>query len=640
MKICPRCTELFGDVAAFCPNDGVGLEKSNDRFLGRTIAGRYHLIRRLGSGGMSVVYLARHELIARLSAIKVLRPELSLINEHRERFLREARAVNRINHANIVEITDVGESDGLAYLVMEFVEGESLLVTIQRGRVAWPRALRIGMQVASALARAHQMGIIHRDLKPDNILLEKRSTEDSDADHVKLTDFGIAKVMGEPSLTLNEQLVGTPGYIAPEYVGGLGVDGRSDIYSLAVVVYEMITGVLPFEAKGQSELLLKPLTSPPIPPSHRIDGLPPDLESLMLRCLARDPAERPHDAFAVHDAFGDIVRRFAGSTSFARPSRPPAASEATPEPREPSETVVDMVTASFSGERATESSGPLTHAMRPRWASALAELEDHIAKARKRGGTHARAAARASELALVAGDMISRVARAAKWVGELQAKVDRLEARGREFRANLGHAIDVLAHDRSRERAHLATVRARRSALQRAIAGGNRATFSSSALSETMPFRPPEAVSMAPLGGASDPRAWEIEALVAEEARAATVDEDLGFQLSALQSQLDAMNEEFERELIQGTGQLEGALLALRRLTSEIACTVNDAIPPPTSAASAATSAASAATGAASAAAGAMGAAKDAATVAKDAAGAAGDSAKKAADAAKDAVKK
>ena len=580
MKICPRCSELFGDDAAFCPNDGVGLEKNKDRFLGRTIAARYRLIRRLGSGGMSVVYLARHELIARLSAIKILRPELSLITEHRERFLREARAVNRINHENIVEITDVGESDGIAYLVMEFVEGESLLVTIQRGRVSWPRALRIGMQVASALARAHQMGVIHRDLKPENILLVKRSATDNESEHVKLTDFGIAKVMGEPSLTLNEQLFGTPGYIAPEYVGGLGIDGRSDIYSLAVVVYELITGVLPFEGKGQSELLLKPLTSAPIPPSHRIEGLPPDLESLLLRCLARDPAERPHDAFAVHDAFADIVRRFAGSASVA-PLRSASGAPPPPtDPREPSETVVDMIAAIPTGGRETVNVGPITHEMSSRWSPMLADLEDHITKARKLGGTHARAATRAAELALVAGEIIPRVARAAKWVGELQAKVDRLEARGRDFRTNLGHAIDVLVHDRSRERAHLDALRARRNALQRAIAGvGNSVPSSNPPLNETIPSMPNETVPMAPIGGAaSDPRAWEVEALVAEEQRAATVDDDLEFQLAALQNQLDAKNEEFERELIQATGQLEGALSALRRLTSEIVRTIDDGI--------------------------------------------------------------
>ena len=573
MKICPRCSDLFGDDAAFCPHDGAVLEKSKDRFLGRTIAARYRLIRRLGSGGMSVVYLARHELIARLSAIKILRPELSLITEHRERFLREARAVNRINHENIVEITDVGESDGIAYLVMEFVEGESLLTTIQRGPVPWPRALRIGMQVASALARAHQMGVIHRDLKPENILLIKLTPDDNESELVKLTDFGIAKVTGEPSLTLNEQLFGTPGYIAPEYVGGLGIDGRSDIYSLAVVVYEMITGLLPFEGKGQSELLLKPLTSAPIPPSQRIEletRLPPDLESLLLRCLSRDPNDRPHDAFAVHDAFADVVRRFAPSTS----SLPAARGSMLPafDAREPSETVVDMKAAKPSGGAESLRVGHPTHEMSSRWSGALADLETHIADARRLGGAHAQAAGRAGELAMVAGEMVPRVERAARWVSELQAKVDLLEVTGRDFRANLGHAIDTLVHDRSRERARLDQMRARRYALQRAMLGAGNPVPSSSPLTlgETAP-------TVSPLHGAmNDPRAWEVESLIAEEQRATQTDADLAYQLEVLQRQLDGRNEGFERDVVQATGQLEGALSALRRLTSEIVRTIDD----------------------------------------------------------------
>jgi eukaryotic-like serine/threonine-protein kinase len=586
VKVCPRCTDLLGDDAAFCPNDGAVLERSKDRFLGRTIAARYRLIRRLGAGGMSVVYLARHELIARLSAIKILRPELSLITEHRERFLREARAVNRINHENIVEITDVGESDGVAYLVMEFVEGESLLATINRGRIAWPRAARIGMQVASALARAHQMGVIHRDLKPENILLIRRDLDgappayagarskqdDTESEHVKLTDFGIAKVLGEPSLTLNEQLFGTPGYIAPEYVGGIGIDGRSDIYSLAVVIYELVTGVLPFDGKGQSELLLKPLTSAPIPPGQRISGLPADLESLLLRCLAREPDERPHDAFAVHDALADIVRRFAGTASIV----PPRATSEAPvdaEPREPLETIIDRKSgAPAAGDTANVGRG-VTQGMSSRWSAALADLEEHITKARRGGATHAHAAARAAELALVAGEMVPRVERAAKMVGELQAKVDRLEAHGKEFRTNLGHAIDVLVHDRSRERAHLDALRGRRHALEHAIATGRAVGSSGPDLGSQK-----ETAPMPPITGGQDPRNWEVDALVAEEQRAAKVDEDLAFQLQTLQQQLDAKNEELERELVQATGQLEGSLSALRRLTSEIVRTIDDGI--------------------------------------------------------------
>jgi len=570
VKLCPRCSEVFGDDAAFCPHDGAVLERTRDRFLGRTIASRYRLIRRLGSGGMSVVYLARHELISRLSAIKILRPELSLITEHRERFLREARAVNRINHPNIVEITDVGESDGVAYLVMEFVEGESLLGHIQRGRLPWARGAHVGMQVAAALARAHQMGVIHRDLKPENILLLPRPPEASldTPELVKLTDFGIAKVTGEPNLTLNQQLFGTPGYIAPEYVGGLGIDGRSDIYSLAVVVYEMVTGVLPFDGKGQSELLLKPLTTAPTPPSKRVDGLPPDLESLLLRCLARDPAERPHDAFAVHDALGDILRRWGGSGSIAPPRMGEApAQRDSRNPRDALETIFDP---SANAPSIPEVGRAATHEASARWATSLAELETSISRGRKAGGEQARVAGRAAELAMVAGEMIPRIERAAKMVSELQARVDRLEATGREFRANLGHALDVLVHDRSRERAHLDALRARRQALENALGGEG--------VPSAVPSSQKITALMRPAGAPPDPRMWEVEALVAEETRAAAVVQDLGFQLDALQGQLDTRNERFEVELVQATGSLEGALSALRRLTSEIVRTIDDGL--------------------------------------------------------------
>jgi serine/threonine-protein kinase len=572
-KICPRCSELLPDDAGFCPFDGAELQKNSDRFLGKTIAARYRLTKKLGSGGMSVVYLARHELISRLSAIKILRPELSRIPEHRERFLREARAVNRINHENIVEITDVGESDGIAYLVMEYVEGESLLSRIQRGPLHWERAARIATQVASALARTHQTGVIHRDLKPENILLVPRSVRQDGRgsgpmlDHlpelVKLTDFGIAKMMGEPTLTLNEQLFGTPGYIAPEYVGGLPIDGRADIYSLAVVLYEMVTGQLPFEGRGQSDLLLKPLTSAPIPPSHRTSGLPPELEALLLRCLAREPGDRPHDAFALHDALVDIVRRLGTTGSFAPGGGEggDTTSAMASNAREPIETIVDRtsalrITAHGDGSDIGEL---VTKEMGARWSLALAELEMHIAKARRAGGQSAIIAGRAAELALVAGEMLPRLERATKMVADLQARVDRLEAEGREFRANLGHAIDVLVHDRSRERAHLDALRARREALSRDDDG-------------------PVPSSMADPPAPSDRRPWETKALAAEEGRAQGVVEDLTFQIDTLQKQLDDKNEAHERVLLQATGALEGSLSAFRRLTNEVVRTIDDGI--------------------------------------------------------------
>lgn len=582
--ICPRCSELLPDDAGFCPFDGAPLQKQHDRFLGKTIAARYRLTKKLGSGGMSVVYLARHELISRLSAIKILRPELARLAEHRERFLREARAVNRINHENIVEITDVGESDGIAYLVMEYVEGESLLAQIQKGPLRWERGVRIAMQVASALARTHQTGIIHRDLKPENILLLPRRPGDEAApDLVKLTDFGIAKMTGEPSLTLNEQLFGTPGYIAPEYVAGIPIDGRADIYSLAVVLYEMVTGRLPFEGRGQSDLLLKPLTSSPIPPSKRVAGLPPDLEVLLLRCLAREPKHRPHDAFAFHDALHDVLRRFepsaAGtsrstSTSTAAESRgsspPPVVSSF---PREALETIVDR-TSSTRIAAAHDTSqvgeiGPTDPSAR--WSTALVELETAITKARRAGGESAVLAGRAYELALVASEMVPRVVRASKVVADLQTKADLLEAVGREFRANLGHAIDVLVHDRSRERAHLDALRARREALQRATSGEAASAMPALPITGSLP-------PLSERTPGADPRPWEIEALASEETRVAAVVADLDFQVATLQAQLDSRNESHETALIQATGTLEGSLSALRALSNEVARTINDGL--------------------------------------------------------------
>src|SRR5271157_4097167 len=151
MKLCPRCSEPYADDAAFCPHDGAELVRSTDPLLGRTLAARYRLARRVGGGGTALVYLAKHVMIDRLSAIKILRQDLGMDGPHRERFLREARAVNRINHPNIVEITDFGEDGGLLYLVMEYVEGQSLHEALASGRLAWARGARIAMQIASAL---------------------------------------------------------------------------------------------------------------------------------------------------------------------------------------------------------------------------------------------------------------------------------------------------------------------------------------------------------------------------------------------------------------------------------------------------------------------------------------------------------
>jgi len=286
--------------------------RSIDPLIGQTIGGRYRLIQRLGVGGMSSVYLARHKLIDRLMAIKLLRRDLASDPIQRDRFVREARAVNRINHENIVEITDYGETDdGLLYLVMEYVDGDPLLkVMTSEGPFEPLRAFALIEQAGHALARAHQMGVIHRDLKPENMMLVRRTEGDgtrrmiadmrNGADRgeiLKLFDFGIAKMTDQPGLSGSQQIFGTPGYIAPEYIQSIEIDGRADLYSLGVIFYEMVTGALPFDYEYPGDLLIKHVTEPPIPPSVRRPGIHKAVEEFTLRCLAKKPDQRFRDAF-------------------------------------------------------------------------------------------------------------------------------------------------------------------------------------------------------------------------------------------------------------------------------------------------------------------------------------------------------
>ncbi len=560
VKICPRCSELQPDESSFCPTDGAVLEKSTDPLIGRTIAARYKIIRRLGSGGMANVYLAHHMIIERKSAIKVMRADLALNPANRERFLREARAVNRINHPNIVEITDYGEMETLAYLVMEYVEGESLLAHLRHGALAWARAAHLASQVASALGRAHQMGVIHRDLKPENVILVGPPGTREEA--VKLTDFGIARIVDAPRLTFSEQLFGTPGYIAPETIEGIAADGRSDLYALGVVLYEMVTGGLPWEARTQADKLLKPMTTPPIPPRERVAGLPPELESLILKLLARRPEDRPQDAYVVVDALSDVLRRFADPSvrpppiqETSTPFRVPEAQKSNPTLVEhPIPVVPGLPTRDvrLAGESQTANVGRMvTGQFALGWSNALADLEGAIrARGQEKGGTFA--ADRASELAGVAREMIRRVERAQRVVADAQSKVDRFEVEGREFRANLGHAVDVLVHDRSRERAHLEAVLARKAGM----------------LEDMAPSGGPESI---------ETRAWERAALDAELDRSQGVDQDLSFQINALKKQLEARHESFDRQMLEASGALEGSLSALRRLTNELVRTLDEA---------------------------------------------------------------
>ena len=297
-----------------CPGDGYDLQTVTDPRLGRTVAARYRLISRLGSGGMSTVYLARHVLIDRLVAVKTLRRELARDPVQRDRFIREARAVNRINHENIVEITDFGETDdGMVYLVMEYVPGEPLSVGLRSAPFSPARSLHIAEQIAAALGRAHQMGVVHRDLKPENVLLVPTRNEQDD---IKILDFGIAKIMDAPSITGSQQIFGTPGYIAPEYIQSTAIDGRADLYSLGIILYEMTTGTVPFDYEYPGDLLVKHVTERPVPPSERHPAVELPMERLILRCLEKDPDHRFRDAYHFLSELSATRERLGGSMSW------------------------------------------------------------------------------------------------------------------------------------------------------------------------------------------------------------------------------------------------------------------------------------------------------------------------------------
>jgi serine/threonine protein kinase len=257
--------------------------------------GQYRLLRQIGDGGMGSVWLAEHVMLGRRAAIKVLHPAYSMQPDIVTRFFNEARAATAISDPGIVQIFDFGQHvDGRAYIVMELLEGETLDQRLRRlGRLGIAEALRVVRQVASSLGAAHARGIVHRDLKPENIFLV-RDPEVMGGERAKIVDFGIAKLVGDPSVkTQTSAVMGTPTYMSPEQCRGAGlVDLRSDIYAIGCVLFALMTGTPPFVAEGIGDIIAMHLREPPPAPSSRVSGIPPEVDSLVLRCLAKDPGQR------------------------------------------------------------------------------------------------------------------------------------------------------------------------------------------------------------------------------------------------------------------------------------------------------------------------------------------------------------
>jgi eukaryotic-like serine/threonine-protein kinase len=299
VKVCPVCGTEYGEEAAFCSRDRSPLRAmdagTSQGLLGQLVGERYQVERRLGEGGMGEVYLARHVLIGRPCALKVMSPALSKDPDAVTRFNREATSASSISHPNVCTVYDFGlTADGLVYLAMEYVEGRTLSAVLEEsGPMPVRRAAELVAQCANGLQAAHDLGIVHRDLKPDNIMvLSSRERETA-----KLVDFGIAKAVEGATgqrVTKSGFVVGTPEYMSPEQLAGDPVSGRSDQYSLALVFYRLLTGQLPFEGNSLQETLVKRLTEPPRPLSDSLPdaAFPAGLQAVLDRALARHAENR------------------------------------------------------------------------------------------------------------------------------------------------------------------------------------------------------------------------------------------------------------------------------------------------------------------------------------------------------------
>ena len=297
MKKCPRCGVEYPDANTLCPADGIALETTGDSLIGSVLSGKYRIDERLNEGGMGTVYRGTHVLMDKTVAIKVLRPSLAADEKIVARFSREARAASRISHPNALSVTDFGEDEnGTVFLVMEYLSGRTLKKVIQEeGPLPLPRVVDITRQIADALNAAHQQGIIHRDLKSDNIMLLDTMT----GDHAKVLDFGIAKI-NEPdgnrdsgSLTAPNLVIGTPQYMSPEQCSqDSEIDSRSDIYSLGVILYEMLVGHVPFSAESPTMVMLKHLQEPVPSVLDERNDLPASIDRVIARAMAKLPANR------------------------------------------------------------------------------------------------------------------------------------------------------------------------------------------------------------------------------------------------------------------------------------------------------------------------------------------------------------